>query len=122
MNYTIRKKLTGKKKYHTYQIVVTDSRNKRQGKVNQKLGWYNPHTKQGVISESEVIRLLENGALVTDSTLKTMRLLAPTVIKFLDERDQKRKQRFKSKSVSKSKNTKSDSTKKAKKTTSKKEN
>ena len=106
MNYTIRKKLTGKKKYHTYQIVVTDSRNKRQGKVNHKLGWYNPHTKQGVVSESEVIRLLQNGAIVTDSTLKTMRLLAPTVVKFLDERDQKRKQQFKSKNTNKSKATK----------------
>ena len=95
MTYTIRKKLTGKKKKRTYQIVATDSRNKRNGKVNEVLGWFDPHTNMGNLKEETIIKLLENGATITDSTVKTCRLLAPRVVRFLTDRKKRRLEKAK---------------------------
>jgi len=44
---TIRLSRGGAKKRPFYQVVVTDSRNKRDGRFIERLGFYNPVAKEG---------------------------------------------------------------------------
>ena len=44
---TIRLSRGGAKKRPFYQVVVTDSRNKRDGRFIERLGFYNPQAKEG---------------------------------------------------------------------------
>lgn len=44
---TIRLSRSGSKKRPFYNIVVTDSRNRRDGRFNERLGFYNPMIAEG---------------------------------------------------------------------------
>lgn len=43
MALMIRMRQHGRKNHRVFRVVVTDSRNRRDGKYVESLGWYNPH-------------------------------------------------------------------------------
>lgn len=69
MTVKIRLKRTGMKKIPSYRIVVADSRMPRDGRIIEKLGWYNPLVEPSAIhvDEEKVLRWLKNGAQPTES-------------------------------------------------------
>ncbi|MBQ2955137.1 MAG: 30S ribosomal protein S16 [Clostridia bacterium] len=66
----IRLKRMGMKKEPFYRIVVTDSRNARDGRAIEELGYYNPVTEpaQLKINEERAKYWLSVGAQPTDTT------------------------------------------------------
>ncbi len=69
MAVKIRLKRMGKKQEPFYRVVVTDSRNTRDGKVIEELGYYNPVKQPAEIKVSEegAMKWLNNGAQPTDT-------------------------------------------------------
>ena len=61
----------GDKKAPFYRIVVTDSRNARDGAYIEKVGHYNPSSKELVINEELAKKWIANGVQPTD-TVKTL--------------------------------------------------
>ena len=61
----------GDKKAPFYRIVVTDSRNARDGAYIEKVGHYNPSTKELVIDDECAKKWIANGVQPTD-TVKTL--------------------------------------------------
>jgi len=61
----IRLRVVGKRKQHTYRIVAIESRNPRDGKYLEQLGWYNPRSKELQIDEEGIKRWQEKGAVLT---------------------------------------------------------
>lgn len=62
----IRFKRVGRKKYPFYRIVVMNSQTKRDGKVIEELGYYNPLTKILQINLSRTLIRIDNGAKPTE--------------------------------------------------------
>ena len=69
----IRFKRTGRKKLPFYKIVVMDVRTKRDGKVLEELGFYNPMTKMLHINRERTIIRLENGVQPTEVVKNLLR-------------------------------------------------
>ena len=69
MAVKIRLKRDGRKKAPFYHVVVADSRNPRDGKVLETLGFYNPlkDEKEVRIDETLALKWLGNGAIPTDT-------------------------------------------------------
>jgi small subunit ribosomal protein S16 len=67
----IRLRVVGKKKQHTYRIVAIESRNPRDGKYLEQLGWYNPRSKELQIDDEGIKRWQEKGAILSD-TVKSL--------------------------------------------------
>jgi small subunit ribosomal protein S16 len=63
----IRLRVVGKTKQHSYRIVAIESRNPRDGKYLEQLGWYNPRSKQLEIDEEGIKRWQEKGAILSDA-------------------------------------------------------
>lgn len=61
----IRLKRTGRKDLPSYQIVVINSKTKRQGKIVKLLGFYSPLTKENKINIELLNFYLKNGAQPT---------------------------------------------------------
>lgn len=61
----IRLKRYGRKKLPSYRIVVMDSRNKRDGKAIEELGFYNPITNETRIDIPRILKRLTQGAQAT---------------------------------------------------------
>lgn len=62
----IRFKRGGRKKSPFYKIVVMNARTKRDGKVIEELGYYNPISKILQINLTRTVTRLENGAQPTE--------------------------------------------------------
>nr|YP_011007081.1 30S ribosomal protein S16 [Phaeostrophion irregulare]WAM64368.1 30S ribosomal protein S16 [Phaeostrophion irregulare] len=62
----IRLKRCGRKKQPFYRIVVTTIKTKRDGKVLEELGFYNPLDKTFQINRVRTIFRLDNGAQPTE--------------------------------------------------------
>jgi len=62
----IRFKRGGRKKSPFYRIVVMNIRTKRDGKVIEELGYYNPMSKVFQINLSRTLVRLESGAQPTE--------------------------------------------------------
>jgi small subunit ribosomal protein S16 len=58
----IRLKRIGAKKAPHYRIVAVDSRNRRDGKPIEELGYYNPQSKDLKINKEAVEKWMKNGA------------------------------------------------------------
>ena len=58
----IRLKRLGYKKNPTYRIVVIDSREKREGKPIEELGFYNPKTKEMKLNKESALNWVKKGA------------------------------------------------------------
>ena len=69
MSVKIRSQRFGSKKKPFYRIVVTDSRNPRDGRFIEIVGTYNPLTTPAEIklNEESAIKWLNNGAIPTDT-------------------------------------------------------
>ena len=65
----IRLQRQGKKKAPFYHIVVADSRSKRDGKIIEKLGTFDPMTEPRtvVLDKEKVEKWIKNGAKPTDT-------------------------------------------------------
>lgn len=65
----IRLQREGKKKAPFYHIVVADSRSKRDGKIIEQLGTFDPMTEPRtvVLDKEKVEKWIKNGAKPTDT-------------------------------------------------------
>ena len=65
----IRLQRVGKKKAPFYHVVVADSRSPRDGKIEEKIGTYNPMTEPATIDfdAEKVATWIKNGAKPTDT-------------------------------------------------------
>nr|AKE98951.1 ribosomal protein S16 [Bangia fuscopurpurea] len=61
----LRLKRYGRKKQPSYRIVMMDSRNKRDGKAIEELGFYNPITNETRIDIAKILKRLQQGAQAT---------------------------------------------------------
>lgn len=68
----IRLARAGAKKQPLFKIVAADHHMKRDGRFLQKLGTYNPTTKQLVIDRENIQKWLSNGALPSETVLKLL--------------------------------------------------
>ncbi len=73
----IRLKQTGKKNAKTYRIVATESTRKRDGKVLETLGTYNPLPQKSEMNLNieATERLVKNGAQMTERVAKIYNLV-----------------------------------------------
>lgn len=69
----IRFKLCGRKKQPFYRIVVMDIKTKRDGKVIEELGFYNPMNKTLHINRERTISRLNHGAQPTEVVKNLLR-------------------------------------------------
>lgn len=68
----IRMARAGAKKKPFYRIVAADQRMKRDGRFLEKLGTYNPLTKELTISKENIEKWLSLGAQTTDTVTKLL--------------------------------------------------
>ena len=76
MAVKIRLTRMGKKKAPFYRIVVADSRNKRDGRVIEEIGTYDPNTCPSTykVDEEAAKKWLANGAQPTETVAKILKL------------------------------------------------
>ncbi len=76
MATAIRLARRGSKKRPTYRIVVTDSRNARDGRFIESIGYYNPLQDPSVIEVDEIKakKWLETGAQPSNTVRKLLSL------------------------------------------------
>jgi small subunit ribosomal protein S16 len=69
MATVIRMQRAGSRNHPTYRLVVTDSRNRRDGRFIEKVGFYNPRSNPVLlqIDEERVKFWVERGAQPSDS-------------------------------------------------------
>ncbi len=72
MSVTIRLARTGKKNAPTYKVVVANTRDKRNGKFLDILGYYNPQTTpaESKIDQKKYADWKAKGALTTEAVVK----------------------------------------------------
>ena len=70
----IRLQRQGKKKAPFYHIVVADSRSKRDGKIIEQLGTFDPMTEPStvVLDKEKVEKWIKNGAKPTEKKKRLM--------------------------------------------------
>nr|QCI08610.1 ribosomal protein S16 [Spermothamnion repens] len=61
----IRLKRLGRKKKACYRIIVIDSKNKRDGKAIEEVGFYHPLTKKSYVNTTRVLDRIKQGAQLT---------------------------------------------------------
>ena len=86
MALIIRMRQQGANSRQRFRLVVTDSRNPRDGKYVEMLGWYNPFgetDKNYFIDVPRVQYWLDNGAQISDRVKALVNRLAPEVVKKL---------------------------------------
>lgn len=88
MALKIRLRQQGRNNRQTYRVVVTDIRNKRDGKYLEKLGWYDPFLaeKNVQVNEERMLYWLEQGAEITHDVQRLVLKSAPHVIKQWNEK------------------------------------
>jgi small subunit ribosomal protein S16 len=85
MALKIRLRQQGRTNCTSYRLVVTDSRNPRDGKYVEALGWYHPIEseleKMLFIKADRVQHWLSVGAQLTDTAAKLIAHTAPEIIR-----------------------------------------
>ena len=69
----LRLKRTGRKRYPTYKIVIMESSNKRDGRVIDIIGFYNPITKELQANDVKIIKWLIYGAKPTSTVFNLLK-------------------------------------------------
>lgn len=71
----IRLRRTGSKKQPSYRIVVADARQKRDGRLIEVVGHYNPRTRPSTdfVKEDRALHWLSVGAQPSDSVLRILK-------------------------------------------------
>lgn len=72
MAVRIRLARTGSKKKPFYRVVAADSRMKRDGRYLEKLGTYNPLTKELNLEKENIQKWLSDGASPSDTVNKLL--------------------------------------------------
>ena len=89
MALTIRMRQQGRASRQQFRLVVTDSRNPRDGKYLEMVGWYNPFgvdEKNYFIDIPRVQHWLNNGAQISDRVKSLVKKFAPDVVKELAQK------------------------------------
>ena len=89
MALTIRMRQQGANSRQRFRLVVTDSRNPRDGKYLEMVGWYNPfgaNDKNYFIDVPRVEYWLSNGAEISDRVKSLVKKVAPEVIQKLTQK------------------------------------
>lgn len=75
MSVKIRLTRVGKKKAPSYRVVIADARSPRDGRIIEKIGWYNPLVEPSAIhiDEEKALRWLNHGAQPTDSVTSLLK-------------------------------------------------
>jgi small subunit ribosomal protein S16 len=75
MSVKIRLKRVGKKKAPSYRVVVADARSPRDGRIIEKIGWYNPLVEPSAIhiDEEKALKWLKVGAQPTESVASLLK-------------------------------------------------
>ena len=75
MSVKIRLKRVGKTKAPSYRVVVADARSPRDGRIIEKIGWYNPLVEPSAIhiDEEKAISWMSKGAQPTESVASLLR-------------------------------------------------
>ena len=68
----LRLKKYGRKGQPCYRIVAMDSRTKRDGRVIEELGFYNPKTDETNLNFTKVVTRLKQGAQPTETVLNIL--------------------------------------------------
>ena len=76
----IRLKRLGAKKAPYYRIVAVDSRNRRDGKPIEELGYYNPISNDFKLNKEAVDKWMKNGAQPSDTVASLLRKVAAGVL------------------------------------------
>ncbi|GAB4243835.1 MAG: hypothetical protein Kow0049_33580 [Stanieria sp.] len=63
----LRLKRFGKKREVSYRIVAISSRNRRDGRPLEELGFYNPRTDETRLNVPAIVKRLQDGAQPTDT-------------------------------------------------------
>jgi small subunit ribosomal protein S16 len=69
----IRLQRFGKKKFPIYRICVMHSTVKRDGKPVDRLGFYNPHTKELIVNKEKLEHWVKVGAQMSDTASKLLK-------------------------------------------------
>ncbi|MCD6231847.1 30S ribosomal protein S16 [Candidatus Aerophobetes bacterium] len=70
MSTRIRLRREGAKKVPFYRIVVVDSHVSPKGKFIEKLGWYNPRSKEIQVDKEKTLKWMKRGAKLSNSLRK----------------------------------------------------
>lgn len=101
MAVKIRLRQQGRKNLSTYRLVVIDSRNKRDGKYVESLGWYNPieesTEKKLLINEERILHWVNQGAILTEKAKALVAQAAPQLITTMTEKELARRSKEKTK-------------------------
>ncbi|MCP5470262.1 MAG: 30S ribosomal protein S16 [Chlamydiales bacterium] len=91
MALKIRLRSQGRRNHIVYRLVLTDSRNPRDGKYIELLGNYDPHQKEEDVklNAERILFWLNNGAELTDKAKSLVKRGAPEVINELNRRVEK---------------------------------
>ncbi len=68
----LRLKRYGKKRSASYRIVAIDSRNRRDGRPLEELGYYNPIANETRLRVDGIIKRLQQGAQPTDTVRRIL--------------------------------------------------
>ena len=106
MPVKIRLRVVGKRKQHSYRIVAIESRNPRDGKYLEQLGWYNPRSKELQIDEEGIKKWQDKGAILTDAVKALLKRTDESVSASKSTKAIKKASKKKSKKKSMKKSTK----------------
>lgn len=75
MSVKIRLKRVGKTKAPSYRVVVADARSPRDGRIIEKIGWYNPRVEPSAIhiNEEKALSWMSKGAQPTESVASLLK-------------------------------------------------
>jgi len=63
----LRLKKMGRKRQPSYRLVIMETKNRRDGRAIDEVGYYNPITKESFFNSEKIIKWLENGVKPTDT-------------------------------------------------------
>jgi small subunit ribosomal protein S16 len=69
----IRLKRVGAKKSPFYRLVVTDSRNRRDGSPIEEVGYYNPRSKELKLDKEKISKWMKQGAQPSETVASLIR-------------------------------------------------
>lgn len=85
MALKIRLRQQGRTNRSVYRLVVTDCRNRRDGKYIEMLGWYNPvaseNEETALVKAERVQHWLDLGAQMTENVENLLASAAPSILK-----------------------------------------
>ena len=80
----------GSKKRPFYNIVATDSRNRRDGRFNERIGFYNPMASGAAprlsINEASLNAWVANGAQMSDTVARLYKEFKKPAAQFISDR------------------------------------